>query len=342
MCRMGSRALRARQCPTPRRLDGSRRPRVVSPVVLPYHSLTLSGRINRLLLSRQLGRQISSMPSPRLLWTYNPLVIDLLDMARFATVIYHCVDDLATMPRVSTRAISRTEPRLVHAADAVFATSAHKADQLRPFNPEGVHLVHNVADAAHFGRALEPGPLPPDIAAIARPRALFIGSMNDYKVDWPLLGRAAALRPDWQFVLIGPVGGEERITGLREIRGCPNVHLLGQRPYATLPAYLRGADAGLIPYRVTPHTSAVFPLKTWEYLAAGVHVVATDLPALRGIQLPLAIAHSADEFANALDATQEHAVEHRVHVASQWTWDRLLERIFSQLQPPPPTHLPDS
>ncbi len=61
------------------------------------------------------------------------------------------------------------------------------------------------------------------------------------------------------------------------------MHLLGTRAYDELPAVLRGADAALIPYALNELTASIFPMKVYEYLAAGLPVVATPLPALADV-----------------------------------------------------------
>ena len=64
---------------------------------------------------------------------------------------------------------------------------------------------------------------------------------------------------------------------------------------------LRGAAAGIIPYAINPLTSSVFPMKVYEYLAAGLPVVATPLPALDGVE-DVVTAADAEAMAAALDA----------------------------------------
>ena len=58
----------------------------------------------------------------------------------------------------------------------------------------------------------------------------------------------------------------------------PNVHLLGRRPYSELPAYCKGFDVALIPFRINELTLNANPLKVREYLAAGLPVVSTPIP----------------------------------------------------------------
>ena len=307
---------------------------VRSPVVIPFHGSPVARRVNRRLLSNALSATIAASRSPRLLWTYNPFVVDELSGAAFDACVYHCVDDFASMPRIPAKAVRDAEQRLVRQADVVFVSSDALARRLTPLSPQRVHLVGNVADAEHFAQAQRAGRIPPDLRAIPEPRAVFVGSLSDYKVDWNLIAHLAGLRPDWSFVLIGPVTYDGAKPHLGHAVERKNVHALGYRPYEMLPQYLRGARIGLIPYRLTPHTASVFPLKTWEYLAAGVHVVSTDLPALRAARPPVTFASDAASFAAALDAPGPLSPLERLAVAERWTWDALLDRMMTLLPPP--------
>ena len=82
--------------------------------------------------------------------------------------------------------------------------------------------------------------------------------------------------PDVIFALVGPAQ-----TDVSALRACPNVHLLGQRPHADVPAYVKAFDVGMVPYRSTEYTANVYPTKLNEYLVMGMPVVATDLPEIR-------------------------------------------------------------
>lgn len=307
---------------------------VVSPVVVPWHGSRRIRRLNRVLLEHQLCGSLQDLPRPRLLWTYTPLAVDVLDLSRFEAVVYHAVDDLATVPRVPGDLVVELERRLVPVVDVVFATTAALVRRVEAFGGHAV-LVGNVADHAHFVSAREAGPLPPDLAGISEPRVTFIGALSDHKVDWALLGAVADELTDHQFVLIGPQGAEETMIGARALlRRCPNVHVLGYRGYAELPAYLRGSAAAIVPYRLTRHTEAVFPMKVFEYLAAGVPVVATRLPALElAPDLPVDLASDAPHFAAAIRRADrsDSASRRRSAYAARHTWDRLLTRMAVEL-----------
>jgi glycosyltransferase involved in cell wall biosynthesis len=141
-----------------------------------------------------------------------------------------------------------------------------------PWNPNTILVPHGV-DYDHFSRAVkEDLPAPPDIASIPRPRLGFFGLIRDW-VDLDLLAEVARRRRDWQIVLLG-----DSTVDLTPYRSIPNMHFLGRKPYADLPAYCRQFDVGLIPFKINELTRAVNPIKLREYLAAGLPVVSTPLP----------------------------------------------------------------
>jgi glycosyltransferase involved in cell wall biosynthesis len=187
------------------------------------------------------------------------------------------VDDLAAIPGVDVEAFHRAQQQLLGLSEAVFTTAAALRDQCLAFNPN-THFFANVVDAQHFGRALERrGPLPHDLAAIAGPRLVYHGVLSDFKVDFPLIAAAARMRPDWQWIFIGEEREGQRSAWVSQLKELPNVHFLGYRLYEELPAYLAGMDVGLLPTLLNGYTRSMFPMKFFEYLAAGLPVVSTPL-----------------------------------------------------------------
>src|ERR1019366_10659640 len=150
------------------------------------------------------------------------------------------------------------------------------------------------------------------------------------KLDLPLLAELARLRPSWSFALVGPVGPGEPHVDISAIAGEPNIHLLGPRAYGELPDVLRAANAGLIPYARNALTESIFPMKVYEYLAAGLPVVGTPLPALAELA-DVATAREAEGLAELLDealADRGHGRRaERSRAAAAHSWERRLEEI---------------
>jgi glycosyltransferase involved in cell wall biosynthesis len=308
---------------------------VLSPLVVPLHSNAAVRRLNGRLLPALVGRAARRLGMRRpILWAYVPQAEVLLDRLDPALVVYHCVDDIAAQKGVDATSFRAAEERFARRADLVIASSAPLARRMRELNPE-VLEAPNVADTALFATALDPGPPDPAIAALPEPRVVFTGAVTATKLDLPLLVELARLRPDWSFALVGPVGAGDPSTDVSSLSGLPNVHLLGPRRYEELPLVLRGAAAGLIPYARNDLTDGIFPMKVYEYLAAGLPVVSTPLPSLEGVGA-IETAPDAASFAARLDAAiaadgpEPRAARSRA--ALSHSWDERLAAIASALE----------
>jgi glycosyltransferase involved in cell wall biosynthesis len=277
--------------------------------------------------ARQLGLQ------QPILWAYVPQAEVLIDALEPSLVIYHCVDDIAAQDRIDTASFRAAETRFAARADLVLASAPALAKRLRTISGN-VLDAPNVADTERFARALGPGVPDSAMAELPAPRIVFTGAIVAVKLDLPLLAELARLRRSWSFALVGPVGPGEPDTDISPITGEPNIHLLGPRRYDELPDVLRAADAGLIPYARNPLTESIFPMKVYEYLAAGLPVVATPLPALADVT-EVATAPDAEGIAALLDrALADDDPERRAErsrTAASHSWERRLEEIAAAI-----------
>lgn len=243
-----------------------------------------------------------------------PHAVDLVPRLPHSLLVYHCADDYASVGGFP-RGLSALDERLCRASDLVVTTGPELRDQRLAFNLNTV-CVPNGADVAHFAKPVAPAA---DTRGWGHPAIGFVGALAEW-VDLELVAFLAANRPAWQIVLIGPDG--ERASALR---GLPNVLVVGPRPYAALPTYLAAMDVALVPFRRGPVTEKADPIKTYEYLAAGVPVVATDLPALRRLGPVVRLAGSHEEFLHQVDAAvtagRAAGSKARQAEAARHTWD---------------------
>jgi glycosyltransferase involved in cell wall biosynthesis len=307
---------------------------VLSPLVIPLHGSGTLRRLNAWLLRRQvrLAERRLDMEAP-ILWGYVPQAGLLIRALEPQLVVYHCVDDIAAQKGVDAEAFRAGEERFARAADLVIASAPALAERLRLLNPN-VLYAPNVADTPLFSTALEPGPVDPALERLPEPRIVFHGALVATKLDLGLIAALARRRTDWSIVLVGPRGYGDPGTDLSTIEGIANLHELGPRTHEELPAVLRGAAAGIIPYSINPLTSSIFPMKVYEYLAAGLPVVSTPLPALAGVE-DVIVAPDAEAMGAALDRelradTPELRAERSRRAASH-SWDARIEQIEAAL-----------
>jgi glycosyltransferase involved in cell wall biosynthesis len=303
--------------------------------VLPFHSSRLVRAINARLLGALVGRAARRLGLRRpILWAYVPQAEVLLDTLDPSLVVYHCVDDIAAHALIDTDSFRAAEARFAARADLVLASAPELARRMRELSGN-VLEAPNVADTQLFAGALGEGEVDRAIAALPRPVIVFTGAISAVKLDIGLLVELARSRPDWSFALVGPVGAGDPHTDVSALAAQPNVHLLGMRQYAELPAVLRGADAGLIPYARNELTDSIFPMKVYEYLAAGLPVVATPLPALAGVG-EIGLAPDAP----GIGALLEHALRddspalraERSQAAMSHSWDARIAEIATALE----------
>ncbi len=274
---------------------------VFSPLIIPFkHHWSWVRAINQGILSWQLKRfsKRKNFRAP-IVWTYHPFILQTLHALTHQKLIYHCVDDLSAVPGINTTAFNREEQHLLANCDAVFTTSETLYERCVIANANTHHFA-NVADAEHFGKARQSGAIPSELAAIPHPRIGYVGALSDYKVDFELILSVATQHPEWHWVLIGDEREGQKNAVVEQLRALSNVHFLGYRPYATLPDYLRGFDIATLPSLLNDYTRAMFPMKYFEYLAAGLPIVTTPLEFTRHHTAGLVVSNSADEFAQGI------------------------------------------
>lgn len=305
---------------------------VYSPLVLPLPYSRVARWINRLVMRRSLARWMRAAGFARpVVWTFlpTPLAREIVATVDPALTIYYCIDDLASSSPEARR-IARSEERLFREADLVFVTSERLRARAARFSPR-VHLFPFGVNLEAFERVRDAASPPPaDVAALPRPIAGYVGGLHQW-VDQELLAGVAERLPDVSFVLVGPPQ-----VDVSRLARLPNVHLLGQRPHADVPAYVKAFDVALVPYRIAEYTANVYPTKLNEYLAMGKPVVATDLAEIRRFNAdhgPLvAVASGVADFAEAIrraaaGPAPPEAVARRLEAAASNRWERRLERM---------------
>src|SRR5678815_2970292 len=230
-------------------------------------------------------------------WYYTPMALIFTDDFNPIASIYDCMDELSAFKGANSR-LPEMERQLFERVDLVF-TGGHSLYEAKRYAHPAVHSFPSAIDISHFGQARFLTTDPIDQKDIPHPRLGFFGVIDE-RFDIDLLDALARRRPDWQFIMIGPVVKIDP----KSLPGHSNIHYLGSKKYEELPAYLSNWDVALLLFARNESTRFISPTKTPEYLAAGKPVVSTsiqDVVRPYGEMNLISVADTPEEFVRAAE-----------------------------------------
>jgi glycosyltransferase involved in cell wall biosynthesis len=241
-------------------------------------------------------------------------------------IVYDCMDELSQFSGAPPELIQR-EWELVEAADVIFCGGQKMRAKRLPYNPN-THFFGTGVDCDHFGQACcGRALLPPEIAGLKGPVLGYFGVIDE-RIDYELLSALAMANPRWNIVMVGP-------TAKVDVSLLPrheNIHWIGPRAYADLPALTAGMHVCMMPFALNAATEFINPTKALEYMAAGKPVVSTALDEVRLNSGEVAwIAHDHEEFIdhcrNQVQAPSRERIELGQQLARANTWESIVHRM---------------
>ena len=241
-------------------------------VVVPHLPDGLRSEIAINAVMREMLRQmfIDHDINEYVFWYYTPMALSFTEHFKPVASVYDCMDELSAFKGAPSK-LPLMEKQLFRKVDLVFTGGQSLYEAKRGQHPS-VHAFPSSIDRAHFGRARTTVTDPADQANISHPRLGFFGVIDE-RFDIELLDRVAAARPEWNFVIIGPVVKIDPET----LPKYANIRYLGGKKYDELPHYLAGWDIALLLFARNESTRFISPTKTPEYLAAGKPVISTSI-----------------------------------------------------------------
>ncbi len=284
------------------------RPLLIVPPGIDFR-FPLFALIDRVLMKRQVEKAVKSMHQE-----FRRIVAFLVHVQQslFSALIpgfRQCyeITDLYTLARGAdkldennryTKRALKEEKRIVEESHVVITSSKLIYESLRKSHPN-IHYLRNSADYKHFSKSADTAlKIPDEIANLPQPRLGFIGYINNL-IDFELLVRLSDEFSESSVVLIG---AEQKNTGImnsdwyHKCKSQKNIHYLGFKTYETLPAYLKGFDICLMPFRLNEWMQYSAPNKTYQYLASGKPVVSTDFPEVRYLANVIRIGKDHNDF----------------------------------------------
>jgi glycosyltransferase involved in cell wall biosynthesis len=260
-------------------------------------------------------------------WFYDPMAVTAFagHMGEVLTV-YDCMDELSKF-RGAPPEIAHREAELLARADVVFTGGRRLFESKSRFH-DNCHFYGCGVDGGHFGKARESETvIPPPLAGLPRPVLGYFGVVDE-RMDYDLVARLADANPNWSVAIVGPVLKVDP----NSLPQRPNLHWLGQRAYADLPAFCKGFDLCLMPFAMNESTEFINPTKALEYMATGRMIVSTPVPdVVRNFGSVVKIASTPEEFVEtcriALERPDPEAVARGLQLVSENSWEYIVGRL---------------
>jgi len=266
---------------------------------------------------------------PLIGWFYTPMPVGIIDYIPFNLVIYDAMDELANFKGAPAE-IRQHEKRLFAEADLVFAGSPSLCEEKRKHFPL-THLFSSGVDVAHFGNALS-GHVDsiPELNEMAHPIIGFYGVLDE-RLDLQLLDSIACLRPNWTWVMLGPVTKIDP----QELPKRKNILYPGMKHYDELPSYLSAFDVAIMPFALNKVTIYLRPTKLLEFMAARKPIVSTPLHDVCAIGSPaVSVAATPEQFIAAIESALNETPEEKAARVNAQTelvlmnsWETIVENI---------------
>ncbi len=308
------------------------------PPILPFRTNRFVNAINAAIIRRWLAGCARRLGFRDVIyWNFEPGLPGLGRGLKPALSVFHCVDDFSAIPYWwhSSSNQMRLEELCCRESDAVICTGRKLVESRRQFN-SNIHFVPEGADVASFLAASSDAVrVPEGMAALAGKVVGYVGVI-DFRLDVDLIAYMAERRPEWSFALVGPMKGDTQ--DMTRLRSLSNVHFFGRQRLEDVPSFVKGMDVGLIPYVLNDYTHHIFPLKLYEYMAAGKPIVASAMEEMLPYEgAEMAIGRSPEDFlakvdeAIAADSPEKAAARQRA--ATHESWDDRVEQVSAILEP---------
>ncbi|MGA9187346.1 MAG: glycosyltransferase [Methanosarcina sp.] len=220
---------------------------------------------------------------------------------------------------------------LIEKANLIFVASSYLHKSILKTRTDNVYLIGNGVDVNHFRKAMTDIPIPEDIAHIKSPIVGYVGALSDW-VDFDIIRAISREYPDLSIVLVGPKFPSVK-NEVDSLKQCPNIFILGAKPYEILPNYLKAFDVCIIPFKINELTLSSNPIKFYEYISTGKNVISINLPELIKYQGFVQIASNKTDFLRLVKKSLETNPDYDEikKILDDCNWDKKAESMVQNI-----------
>lgn len=255
---------------------------IISLIRIPFDNIPLINSLNQKIVTYYIKKYSSRYLKPKpIIWSFVPNFWAVTKSIDNSGVIYHNVDDYSAVPYVNKSYVVSNERKMLRISDLVFTVSKARVEYFKEYTQADVIFLNNVGNYELFNKALNLDIEPPKdlvkILNLNKPIVGFVGNLASYKEDVNLLTEIARKGKEYSFVIIGGIGEGELLTNVLILKTLSNVYFLGSKEYDSLYKYLHYFDVAIIPRRKNAAGEGGFPMKYFEFLAAGLPTIVTGV-----------------------------------------------------------------
>ena len=236
---------------------------VVQPKALPIEPLPFSNVVNRLFWEDVESEVGGFAHNSTVLGIGKPstLALQLLSKPGFSSSFYDAMDNYPAFYRGWSRlAMMNRERKIIKRVSTILTSSSALHNRLGHLAND-VRLVRNACAADRLPPIRKPCSLPEDQCPVIG----YVGTIGDW-FDWKLVIALAKSKLKIKLRLIGPVYVRPSVLP-------HNISVEPPLPHTEALDAMAQFDVGLIPFKETPLTSSVDPIKYYEYRALGLSVL---------------------------------------------------------------------
>ncbi|WP_022906167.1 glycosyltransferase [Curtobacterium sp. B18] len=299
-------------------------------------------RVRRMVLSTVQALRLALRSGARVVHLHDPELIWTIPVLRLAgrTVVYDAHEDLPDQvwgkdylshrQRAVFAALSHVLLRVAGTANRVVAATEWTG---RRFPADRTVAIHNFPLERAEDSAQRPladrAPIVAHVGVLSRDRGIDVISAAAVHDAFPA---------DWRVEMVGSIDAATDTSVLRGAEATGRVRHRGVVGPMEARDLLLDARIGVVPFRRTPVTDQIFPTKLFEYLAAGLAVIATDVPLWRRLldgvgcvtfvpaDDPGAIAAAVRRYAEDPELLAAHGAEAKA-AAARFSWAREADRL---------------